>query len=1309
MKFARCFLIWCYGLFTISAQALLFREFLTAFEGSEFSVGVFFASWFFWIGLAAILAYRPFRVIRMLEKHIDLLFLLYIPAFILEMVLIVQARHIAGISSYTVWSLVQIVLMALIIGAPVSVITGLFFPLACRWMQQDSRLAVSSVYIFEAAGGFVGGIVTTLLLGAGVKSVTIFLLLAFIISLAVWFVRLAKRRFYTILLASVIPTGIIFCIGFGADKFINRYIQVVKWTQLLPTEALTGSFQTAQAEYLYGTYQGQWLVVREGSTCEVLPNKAATGRVAAISLSQKPDAKKVLIIGSGLGLCYDFLILPQIDKVTWTDCDPQYVQQVSRFLPEEFKISDPRLEYLAGDIRSQLTGRANTYDIVIINLPDAASSILNRYFTDEFYQQLKGSLTSGGIVSVRVTGGENIMGTELIDLGASVKYTLEKTFSHLILAPGDDTWFIASDSDSLTDAGRTLQRRFAGIKNAEAVFASSALSSVYQPQRAAAAMEAYGSSDLPANFLINKDARPLASLYSLLLAWKQSGSPVTKIVKLLALTGVTIFLVPIVVYVVLRLVYIVRTENQNRISSFDSSFLVFSAGWLGIGAAIVLMYLYQTRFGSLYLHIGVISSLFMIGLTAGAALIQFLLSKGQRKWPLFAAIVIHGLLLTAIAYFPADLRTQYHFAAAFLLCGLCTGAYFPIAAGQLAEGAFETGLSGGKLETADHIGAAAGSLVTGLVLLPVLGASGAVWVFIALIAANIPAALWKLFKGKSPSAAPLLELRRAGFILFGIAACVVIGSNLLVSAAEKHVPAMPTEDAQILAGEYQIEPAAAAVPGMDGKIPYFKVYDTDEILYGYIFYTRNFAPQVRGYGGKIDLAVYIDTTGELLTYRIIQSNETPSYFGRLANWHQKLVGRQLFDVRPFDGIRPVTGATVSSRAILSAIELSGKKFAQDILVRTSPGDAQKQPFLSVLRPDRGAVYLLIATAASIIVMYWGGFWSRLAVLVFNVIVGGVMLNIQFSTDQLTLLLSGQNFTPQLTGVFLLIAGLPLLIMLFGNIYCGYLCPFGAVQELIGFIIPNKWKLPLSYDAMRRARFIKYVVLFVLAMTFSISRSKSILLPDPLISVFSLQRSDISLENMAFVIILLILIGSVFYRRFWCRYLCPAGAFLSLFNNLILFKRLNTPKAFARCEFGLTAQDNKDCIYCDRCRQLPKSFVLKRQPGRLAAGLSRFILAPAAIVAIVVIAAYVDKFADTLPSTLRTSSIASSSSLPALSSAPLASEKQPEALSAVSSDTSSAPLRQSYGRPRDVDIRQIRTLIEQNKLSDQEARFYEKVD
>ena len=141
MRMSRAFLIFSYGLFTIAAQSLLFREFITTFEGNDISVGIFFGSWFLWVALGAILAYRVKGFSEKLLKNIEFLLLAFLPAFILEWILIVQARELAGVESYTLLSIKAILLLSIVINAPVSIITGMLFPIACRWIEQSRDLS----------------------------------------------------------------------------------------------------------------------------------------------------------------------------------------------------------------------------------------------------------------------------------------------------------------------------------------------------------------------------------------------------------------------------------------------------------------------------------------------------------------------------------------------------------------------------------------------------------------------------------------------------------------------------------------------------------------------------------------------------------------------------------------------------------------------------------------------------------------------------------------------------------------------------------------------------------------------------------------------------------------------------------------------------------------------------------------------------------------------------------------------------------------------------------------------------------------
>jgi spermidine synthase len=1303
MRFARRLLIFSYGLFSIAAQTLLFREFITTFEGNDISVGIFFASWFLWVGSAALLVYKAQTIAEKLLKNIEFLFLAYLPAFILQLILIIQARELAGIESYALWSIRAILLLSIVVNAPVSIITGMLFPTACRWVQSDQELAVSRVYIIEAAGSFVGGLGVTFLLGLGVTLVKVFLILALILSSSVFCVQLAKAKQYSRLkiraqLVLLLPLCILLCLAVGADKTLMRYVRIVKWTKLLPADNLSGSFQTAQAEYLYGIYHGQWVAIREGSVCEALPDESTAGQIAAISLCQNPDAERVLVIGSGLGLCNELLRLPQIEDVTWAHCDNEYVQEINRFIPPELKISDKRFHPLAGDIRPLLVRKRQYYDLVILNLPDATSSVLNRYYTHQFYGQVKETLRPDGILAVRIAGGENIMGTELINLGASTKLTLEKVFSQLVLTPGEDTWFIASDSKNLTGDPGTLRDRFETIEGGTNIFSGTALLSVYLPGRAAAALENYSGADLPEELLINRDSRPLTHLYSLLLAAKQSGAPVTRLVKHLALAGPLAFLIPLLVFVVLRAIYILKTSGQGRppwesprTSSFDSTFLVFSAGSVGIGVVIVLMYLYQTRFGSLYLHIGVISSVFMVGLTRHRA--------SRYEMLLLAVIFVHMVILATIAFWPGEQWTHLIFAIGFVLCGLCAGCYFPLAARQLADSGFETGQAGSKLETADHIGASVGGLLTSLALVPLLGTKLTLLIFVLLILANLPLAALRIYRPEKVFSlyTATFSLRRLGYILFGIGVSVIFCSNLLAAAGEKLRPSLPQYAVQALAGQSHIERAVAAGQN-NGEINYFKVYEsvnatlddaTKGKLAGYIFSSQDLAPEVRGFGGKMNLAIYVSTAGKLINFHIIRSNETPAYLKLLNQWRDTLNEYQLFRPEPFADIDAVSGATVSSEAILSALRTSGQRFTAQVLGQALEPGAEGKAYQANYLPDAHGIYLIGAIAAALIVIYVGGFWSRLAVLALNLVIGGIILNAQYSSEQIATVLSLHAPAAGLTGAFLLVIGIPLLIIFFGNIYCGYVCPFGAAQELLSYIVPERFKQPVSVEKMQKARFLKYVVLFVLIIVFFASRNRTTLATDPLIEIFNLQsfgsaqdrfsifdfRTAIVNRQLPILLIVTIaLTGSVFYARFWCRYLCPVGAFLSLLSNVAILKRYLPAKRFGKCEFGLSAKNQIDCLCCDTCRYERRKSTQPLMPYALMKLLSRYFVVVVLAVTILVSTVSVSRFLQVIPTGL----------------------EYPTALAAG-------------GQPRDVDLQRIRTMIRQQKLSNQEAEFYKKVE
>ena len=160
-----------------------------------------------------------------------------------------------------------------------------------------------------------------------------------------------------------------------------------------------------------------------------------------------------------------------------------------------------------------------------------------------------------------------------------------------------------------------------------------------------------------------------------------------------------------------------------------------------------------------------------------------------------------------------------------------------------------------------------------------------------------------------------------------------------------------------------------------------------------------------------------------------------------------------------------------------------------------------------------------------------------------------------------------------------------------------------------------------------------------------------------------------------------LIGSIFYTRFWCRYLCPVGAFLAILNKVAILKRYLPAKRFGKCEFGLTASDNTDCIHCDRCRFQLKTAIREKHIPQIPSTKTK-LQNPYFLAAVVIIAGLI-----------------SLSSINNLS----------RVISSSFDQTISTITTTSGGRPRDVDLQRVRTMIEQNKLSDREADFYKKIE
>jgi polyferredoxin len=156
----------------------------------------------------------------------------------------------------------------------------------------------------------------------------------------------------------------------------------------------------------------------------------------------------------------------------------------------------------------------------------------------------------------------------------------------------------------------------------------------------------------------------------------------------------------------------------------------------------------------------------------------------------------------------------------------------------------------------------------------------------------------------------------------------------------------------------------------------------------------------------------------------------------------------------------------------------------------------------------------------------------------------------------------------------LVVGIGLLIgsVLAGATFCGWICPFGALNDLLTWVRKKlrlpELRIPLNVDRiLSLGRYVTLVgILYATIRTATLWFSNY----DPYRTLFSLGwlfEFNLAEQWPAYIIALVVIIGGLFIPRFWCRYLCPQSALLSLLQCISLFK---------------VRRNASSCIECGRC-------------------------------------------------------------------------------------------------------------------------------
>ncbi len=193
--------------------------------------------------------------------------------------------------------------------------------------------------------------------------------------------------------------------------------------------------------------------------------------------------------------------------------------------------------------------------------------------------------------------------------------------------------------------------------------------------------------------------------------------------------------------------------------------------------------------------------------------------------------------------------------------------------------------------------------------------------------------------------------------------------------------------------------------------------------------------------------------------------------------------------------------------------------------------------------------------------------------------------------------------------------------LFGRWICGFLCPFGLIQDLLHKIPTPKIKKGRLTHILS---YFKYVVLvvFVFIIPF-LYVFRDFPLPgfckyfcpagtlEGAIGLLSNKVNESSFRMLGplftwkFLLMVSCIVGAIFIYRIFCRFLCPLGALYGLFNKISLLgvkmersKCIDCGKCITTCQMDIKKVGDHECISCGACINVCPTNAITYKGGRV---------------------------------------------------------------------------------------------------------------
>ncbi len=674
----------CLGVSALITQLTLMREFVTVFSGNELVFGIVLGNWLLLTGLGTALGRSAAR----LKSPVMVLILAQIAVAVLPIVdvfLLRTLRNVVFLRGAEV-GVTGTVVGCFVLLAPYCLIAGYLLALACRILaSKRDASSIGQVYFLDNIGDVLGGLLFSFVLVYLFDHFHILYFPALLNLLMAAIVAAISRMRLLMATAAVVAAALIGLVTACDLDDLSRTVEYAGRRVVFHGHSPYGSLLVTES-------YGQYNFIENGVTLFSTHDIEQVEETVHYAMAQRPNARRVLLISGGVSGTAREILKYGVAAVDYVELDPLVLHVARQYMPET--LSDPRIHVINTDGRLFVKQTQQRYDVVIVDVPDPSTSQINRFYTREFFGEVKRVLTPGGVLAFSLGHYENYLGDRLAAMVAVADRTARSVFGNVLILPCGRIFFLASDGKLTADVAERIEQE--GIETR--LVGRHYLDAMLTPDRLADIHRAL-SDDAP----INKDFSPILYYYHLRY-WISQFRFRFGLLEGVLLVGL--------------LIYLLRIRPVPL--------AIFTTGFAASALEVVMLVGFQVLCGCVYHQVGLIVTMFMLGLGIGSFAMNRMLTRFGR-----GALVVLELAVAAFAVcLPIVLTTggclgvasaaaaQVLIPVLSLLLAVLVGMEFPLA-GKL-DFRDVTGTAS-RLYTADYIGAALGALLVSTLLIPVFG------------------------------------------------------------------------------------------------------------------------------------------------------------------------------------------------------------------------------------------------------------------------------------------------------------------------------------------------------------------------------------------------------------------------------------------------------------------------------------------------------------------------------------------------------------------------------------------------------------